>query len=39
MLSEMEEKGGSPMYLDSTIFLLLPGLILGLWAQAKVKSA
>ena len=27
------------MYFDSTILLLLPGLILGLWAQAKVKSA
>ena len=27
------------MYLDTTILLLLPGLLLGLWAQAKVKSA
>ena len=27
------------MYWDSTIMLLLPGLILGLWAQFKVKSA
>ncbi len=27
------------MYFDSTILLLLPGLILGLWAQAKVKNA
>ncbi|MBQ9264897.1 MAG: zinc metallopeptidase [Clostridia bacterium] len=27
------------MYFDSTLILLLPGLILGLWAQAKVKSA
>lgn len=27
------------MYWDSTIILLLPGLILGLWAQARVKSA
>lgn len=27
------------MYFDSTFLLLLPGLILGLWAQARVKSA
>ena len=27
------------MYFDSTILLLLPGLILGLWAQSRVKSA
>ena len=27
------------MYFDSTILLLLPGLILGLWAQSKVKKA
>lgn len=27
------------MYFDSTILLILPGLLLGLWAQAKVKSA
>ena len=27
------------MYLDSTILLLQPGLILGLWAQSRVKSA
>ncbi|MBR5110191.1 MAG: zinc metallopeptidase [Clostridia bacterium] len=27
------------MYFDGTILLLLPGLLLGLWAQARVKSA
>ncbi len=27
------------MYFDWTIVLILPGLILGLWAQARVKSA
>lgn len=27
------------MYFDYTILLVLPGLLLGLWAQAKVKSA
>ena len=27
------------MYFDSTILLILPGLILGLWAQARVKKA
>lgn len=27
------------MYWDSTIIFLIPGLILGLWAQARVKSA
>lgn len=27
------------MYFDSTILLLLPGLILGLWAQARVRKA
>ena len=27
------------MYWDSTILLLIPGLLLGLWAQARVKSA
>ena len=32
-------KEATAVYFDSTILLLLPGLILGLWAQAKVKSA
>lgn len=27
------------MYFDSTILWVIPGLLLGLWAQAKVKSA
>jgi len=27
------------MYFDWTIILILPGLLLGLWAQARVKSA
>ena len=27
------------MYLDSTYLLMIPALLLGLWAQAKVKSA
>ena len=27
------------MYFDWTIILMLPGLLLGLWAQARVKSA
>lgn len=27
------------MYWDVTLLLMLPGLLLGLWAQAKVKSA
>lgn len=27
------------MYFDSTILWVIPGLILGLWAQARVKSA
>lgn len=27
------------MYFDWTYFLLIPGLLLGLWAQAKVKGA
>ena len=28
-----------PYYFDWTYLLLLPGLLLGLWAQYKVKSA
>ncbi|NLV57312.1 MAG: zinc metallopeptidase [Clostridiales bacterium] len=31
--------GGVFMYYDSTIILLLPGLLLGLWAQFQVKMA
>lgn len=27
------------MYMDSTFLLLIPGILLALWAQAKVKSA
>ena len=27
------------MYFDWTIILMLPGLLLGLWAQARVKTA
>lgn len=32
-------KGVLTMYLDYTILLMIPGLLLGLWAQARVKSA
>ena len=36
----MEARGGDDvLYYDWTILLLIPGLILGLWAQARVKSA
>ena len=32
-------KGENNMYFDSTILFMIPGLLLGLWAQYKVKSA
>ncbi|GMU91805.1 MAG: membrane protein [Candidatus Hydrogenedentota bacterium] len=28
-----------PLYLDSTLILMIPGIILSIWAQIKVKSA
>ena len=35
----MEARGDGMLYCDWTILLLIPGLLLGLWAQARVKSA